>query len=182
VADSIDILTDDSRLTAHIDTVTSGAFSSFVTGARRTLAPIMADAAAEAPVDLVNGGTFARSFRMVEQLREDAVDVSIVNTAPYARWVRFSRRLEDSIKREAAARGREERPNSPRAAQAVERRLLDPTVPGSLTWWHGEGAPSDALSGRSAIVSLVRSPGRRASRVFIDDQREALAALAQGSV
>jgi len=181
VADRAEIAVKDERLLRHIDTVTGGAFSSFVAGARRVLGPIMADAARRAPVDLDGGGTFARGFRMVEALREDSISVSVVNTAVAAPFVKFSVRLESSIKAEAARKAGERRPNSPTAADKVEAALLNPKFPRSLTWWHGRGAPEEKITGRKALVALVRTPGRRASRAFIDEQRAALARLAQGS-
>ena len=170
--DRANITVVDSRLRAHIDTVTGGAATSFLRGARQTLGPIMLDAIDRVPVKT---SAMRDAFSLEERIKSDALEVSIVNTAAHMRYARFSVRTEKSLNAEAG------RIASAGKTPDDRRRIFD-FIRRRLTRAHGQGAPDARIAGRSAIVELVRKPARRAAVGFIEAQRANLSALARESV
>ena len=177
MADSVDITVKDAEVRRSLDVLTKGASTAFLDGARAVLLPIMEEAKRNSPED---DGTFADAFELRQSVSETHLAVSIYNGTSYGRFVRWSVRTEASLKAEAKRRSEEQRPNSVKAAEALEALLLNPNVPKTLAWWHGSGTVEESFTGRN-VFAEIRRVGRREARKFIDMQQDVLTALAGGA-
>lgn len=169
VADSANIVVVDAKLRKALDTITKGASTSFLDGARKILTPVMREVRAISPRDT---GKFEASWEFQERVTHDTLSVSIVNEMKGGRFVHWSVRTESSLDAEARRVSEELRPGLPLVA-----RMLEPFIRADLTHSHGKGAPDATLAGKF-VFTEVRRRGVRLTRRFVEIQEANLLALA----
>lgn len=153
-----------------IDKVTSGAASGFRRIVTEELRPVEIGARKLWPR---RTGRSADAIKITTEIKGDRLYVSLVSTARYARWVKFSRYTEAEMRAlpdvaEKAARG-----NTPEAKRRIEDFFLR-----RMRSRHGMGAPSPELAGKYALTTLMRKPAAKLRGRIVERAADDIARLA----
>jgi len=158
----------DAAVVAHLDQISSGAASSFIARAKKELEGIKTSAMQRWPR---RTGKSANSFVVGSHVTPSEIKVQLTNTSGYAFYVRWSVRSKEGIDAQierAAARGLTGATQA--TLRAREQRRL---------WrWHGKGAPTDKLAGKSAWITLIRRPAKTALKALIPELQADLIKIA----
>jgi len=145
----------DGALDALADALMSGAPGVVVRAMEAEAEAILADALATWPV---KSGKSRDGFQIRTRFDERGVEVALINTAPHAYKIKFSKYTEAELKAGAT---------TARQRAFLRRR-------------HGQGAPADGLTMRSVWSERIRKPATRSEKKLAEDIGPQLTDLANG--
>jgi hypothetical protein len=168
------IVVDQSALIALLDRTADGAAGNFVRVVGAELREREAEAVRVWPV---RSGLSKRSLSVVTRIRENVIEVAILNDAR-SRWGFYAYKIKNSVRT---------RESLEREALAWSRRGTDPGAQARIfdhRWRqlrriHGEGARSAAEAGRNAWSIYVRKPAEQRRSAIVAELQADLAKLAQ---